>query len=92
MDNICSNNGDTYKIFNTILYSITLFFELKPNVGIIISGSNDQRIEIYKWYLNKNLKSFTTNYTFFGKNKKMVDFIPYSVDKNIDQILFFKKF
>lgn len=45
MDNVCSNNGDTYKIFNTVLNSINSFFEIYPNAGIIVSGSNFQRID-----------------------------------------------
>lgn len=35
-----SNNGDVFKVFNTVLSSISLFFSLDPNALLTICGSD----------------------------------------------------
>ncbi|MRG45943.1 hypothetical protein GFS24_12515 [Chitinophaga sp. SYP-B3965] len=35
-----SNNGDTYKVFNTVLSTVPLFFEIHSNAIIMIEGSD----------------------------------------------------
>ena len=39
-DKIVSNNGDAYRVFNTVLTTIPLFFEEKPDSGILVQGSD----------------------------------------------------
>ncbi|SFE16040.1 hypothetical protein SAMN05518672_104708 [Chitinophaga sp. CF118] len=39
-DKSVSNNGDTYKVFNTVLTTIPLFFEEKPDGVILVQGSD----------------------------------------------------
>jgi hypothetical protein len=39
-DKSISNNGDVYKVFNTVLTTIPLFFEEKPDSGILVQGSD----------------------------------------------------
>ncbi|MET0466466.1 MAG: hypothetical protein ABW007_25130 [Chitinophagaceae bacterium] len=40
LDEDVSNNGDVFKVFNTILSSIPLFFLLEPNALLMIAGSD----------------------------------------------------
>lgn len=39
-DKIVSNNGDVYRVFNTVLITIPLFFKEKPDSGILVQGSD----------------------------------------------------
>ncbi len=39
-----SNNGDIYKIFNTILFTTTLFFDHVPDALVFVSGSDSQEV------------------------------------------------
>ena len=40
IDKSVSNNGDAYKVFNTVLTTIPLFFEEKPDSAILVQGSD----------------------------------------------------
>jgi hypothetical protein len=40
IDDINSNNGDIYVVFNTVLSTVPLFFEHNPDAVIIVSGSD----------------------------------------------------
>jgi hypothetical protein len=40
IDNVTTNNGDTYKVFNTVLNSIPTFFTKYDNSVISVSGSD----------------------------------------------------
>ncbi|MCB9232002.1 MAG: hypothetical protein H6581_10085 [Bacteroidia bacterium] len=42
LDDINSNNGDMRKVFNTVLNSIPLFFEINKNAAIWVQGSDSQ--------------------------------------------------
>ncbi len=44
LDNVNTNNGDTYKVFNTVLSTIPTFFE-KFNLDIIMVQGSDGRPE-----------------------------------------------
>lgn len=39
-DDVNSNNGDLYKVFNTVLNTVPLFFQKFPEVVIMVSGSD----------------------------------------------------
>lgn len=41
-----SNNGDVYKVYNTVLSTIPIFFEANPDGYILVKGS-DSSIEFY---------------------------------------------
>ncbi|KQO21448.1 hypothetical protein ASF10_11865 [Flavobacterium sp. Leaf82] len=91
VDDANSNNGDVYPVFNTVLLSITAFFEIFPNDKIIVQGSDgtqdflekckenciknckdnkcrkfNQRLKIYKGYVDKNYDILIKEYKFYG--------------------------
>ena len=91
IDDANSNNGDVYPVFNTVLKSISSFFEIFPNDKIIIQGSDgtqeflekckqnckkncvdekcrkfNQRLKIYKNYVDKNYDDLIIEYKFYG--------------------------
>jgi hypothetical protein len=39
-DTINTNNGDMYRVFNTVLSTVQLFFQLHPNAVISVQGSD----------------------------------------------------
>lgn len=41
-DDSLSNNGDAYQVFNTVLYSVPLFFEQHPLSLLMVQGSDSQ--------------------------------------------------
>jgi len=41
VDNVNSNNGDVYIVFNTVLSTVPVFFEKYPDAVIIVSGSDN---------------------------------------------------
>lgn len=43
MDDIDSNNNDVYKVFNTVLYTIPIFFEKHTNDYLIVNGSDGHK-------------------------------------------------
>lgn len=108
VDDANSNNGDVYTVFNTVLSSITKFFEVFPNDKIIVQGSDstqefldkckqncakncrdkkcrkfNQRLRIYKNYVDKNYDDLIKEYTFYGgykdefQNSYLEDYIKY---------------
>lgn len=90
IDDANSNNGDIYKVLNTVLSSIPIFFEKYPNDKIIVQGSDstddflqsciancnrcikgncrkyNQRLKIYKNYVDKHYDDLIKIYTFYG--------------------------
>jgi len=42
LDNPTSNNGDHYRIFHTVLYTIPKFFNLYPDVILMVRGSDSR--------------------------------------------------
>ncbi len=64
IDTVNTNNGDAYKVFNTILDSISLFFEKHPKDMLMVSGSDsrDDFIEKCKITCKKNCKTGCKNF------------------------------
>jgi hypothetical protein len=42
IDDVLTNNGDHYKVFNTVLNSVPLFFEKFPESCLFVSGSDSK--------------------------------------------------
>jgi len=61
-----TNNGDMYKVFNTVLYSIPLFFELHPEVFLFVTGFDDLRKKVYRRYVRQNISSLSESYLILG--------------------------
>jgi len=75
-DSINSNNGDAYKVFNTVLHSIPLFFSKNLGSCLIVSGSDIRRTRLYNMYVTRNYETLTHDYAFYGiKRNILAEFV-----------------
>ncbi|KLT69026.1 MULTISPECIES: DUF6934 family protein [unclassified Flavobacterium] len=82
IDNINSNNGDIYIVFNTVLSTIPSFFETNPDAVIIVSGSDS-----HENFINDCLPKCTKKCTDKCKNhQRRIKTYRYYVDKNFDEL------
>lgn len=65
-DKANSNNGDMWKVFNTVLHTIPTFFSKHTKAGIMVSGSDQRRIKAYCMHVSRNYETLTQEYTFYG--------------------------
>ncbi len=82
IDNVNSNNGDIYLVFNTVLNTVPLFFENNKDAVIIVSGSDSHDNFIKNCILNCK-KKCTTNCKNFQRRIKTYR---YYIDKNFDEL------
>lgn len=116
-DDVNTNNGDAYKVFNTVLATIPIFFEKFISSLIVVRGSDstpeflkncamtcrkhceseckkfNQRIRIYRNYIDKNYLTLSIEYQFYGgyvdeNNQILIE--EYSQHKTYDAILLSK--
>jgi len=116
-DDANTNNGDAYKVFNTVLATIPIFFEKFISSTILVRGSDstaeflkncglscrkrceseckkfNQRIRIYRNYIDKNYLTLAKEYRFYGgyvdeNNQILIE--DYSPLKTYDAILLSK--
>lgn len=88
-DKVNSNNGDTRKVFNTVLNTIPDFFEKNENTALLVSGSDERRLRIYCGYVSKHLHELELTYRFYGfSNDKLVRFQQGNL---YDSVVFFPK-
>jgi hypothetical protein len=82
IDNVNTNNGDAYKVFNTVLNTILIFFENFKNHMLIVQGSDGRPefIENCKKTCNKNCREECRNH-----NRRINIYRAY-VDKNYKQL------
>ncbi|MCG2613163.1 hypothetical protein LZZ85_02690 [Terrimonas sp. NA20] len=82
LDGEVSNNGDVFKVFNTILSSIPLFFSLEPNALLMISGSDsgEQYVSRCRISCTKNCDGLCRN-----ENRRINIYKKY-VEKNYDSL------
>ena len=82
LDEINTNNGDTYKVFNTVLSTIPLFFENFGNEILMVQGSDGKPgfIEKCMRICKKNCVLECKNY-----NRRISIYCGY-VDRNYDQL------
>jgi hypothetical protein len=78
-----SNNGDTYKVFNTVLCSILAFFEICPKDMLMIQGSDGTPEFVKHCRLNCTKKCNEECKNF---NRRINIYQNY-VDKNYDQLI-----
>ena len=88
-DTLNSNNGDMYKVFNTVLHTIPTFFSKYPDTCIAVQGSDKRRIKAYCMYVSKNYENLSTEYTFYGVTGTI--FTPFKVGTVYDQVVFLPK-
>lgn len=117
-DKIHTNNGDAYKVFNSVISTTPMFFEKFSDDILMVLGSDggsefaenckrtcikkcesfcrkfNQRITIYRNYVEKNFVELSRTYWFLGGyiivNTHIVT-ERYILGRNYDAILIFKK-
>jgi len=83
LDDVTSNNGDMYTVFNTVLTTIPEFFTLFPSAVIMIGGS-DSHTEFRNSCLSTCSKKCGVDEC---KNaKRRIRIYRYYVDKNFDDL------
>jgi len=82
IDDINSNNGDMYIVFNTVLHTVPNFFELNPDAVIIVSGSDghDDFINNCKLACKKKCEHTCKNF------QRRIKTYTYYIDKNFDEL------
>ncbi len=82
IDDINSNNGDMYIVFNTVLHTVPYFFEHQPDAVIIVSGSDghDDFINNCKPACKKKCEHTCKNF------QRRMKTYTYYIDKNFDEL------
>lgn len=88
-DAINSNNGDMRIVFNTVLYTIPIFFTQYPECCIHVTGSDIKRKRIYSNFVSKHYETFRDEFSFFGLNKNVI--MPFERYSLYDGVFLFKK-
>ncbi len=83
-----SNNGNMIQVYNTVINTVPLFFELHPNTCLFVTGSDQKRKNIYSGYVSRHFATFSTEYTFFGQEQG-AKFVPFECRKPYEGLLFY---
>lgn len=89
-----SNNGDMYKIFQTVLSTIPMFFAQYPSAMLYVSGVDMIRKQLYRRYVNQQYDQLAESYGFYGCyifDKKIEGIEKYVVGKRYDAIITYVK-
>lgn len=86
---IMSNNGDVFKVFNTVAICIELFLEKYPEAVILFTGSTDKRTKIYLKLISRNWVLLHQMFDIKGINQD--NFEDFEPGKNYIGIVFVKK-
>lgn len=82
IDDINSNNGDMYTVFNTVLSTVPVFFQNYPDSVIMISGSDS-----HDEFINDCLPTCKKKCIEHCKNyQRRIKTYRYYVDKNFDEL------
>jgi hypothetical protein len=82
IDDVNSNNGDIYIVFNTVLSTVPMFFETHKDAVIFVSGSDshDDFIKNCSLTCKKKCESNCKNY------QRRIKTYRYYVDKNFEEL------
>ncbi len=84
IDDISSNNRDVYKVFNSVLQTIPMFFKLYPNSILLVQGS-DGRSE----FTEKCRFTCSKKCAFDCRNfNRRINIYQRWLDKNYDKLVF----
>ncbi len=82
-DSINSNNGDHYRVFNTVLSTVPKFFKLHPNATMVVQGSDQGTA-----FLNKCKETCRKECGNSCKNiNRRIKAYRYFVEKNYDKLM-----
>lgn len=82
VDDINSNNGDIYIVFNTVLSTVPMFFAINEDAVIIVSGSDS-----HDEFINDCLPTCKKKCVALCKNfQRRIKTYRYYVDKNFEDL------
>ena len=82
VDDVNSNNGDIYIVFNTVLSTVPMFFAINEDVVIIVSGSDS-----HDEFINDCLPTCKKKCIEHCKNyQRRIKTYRYYVDKNFEEL------
>ena len=82
VDDVNSNNGDIYIVFNTVLSTVPMFFAINEDVVIIVSGSDS-----HDEFINDCLPTCKKKCVEHCKNyQRRIKTYRYYVDKNFEEL------
>ncbi|MEM9545869.1 MAG: hypothetical protein AAGA77_07845 [Bacteroidota bacterium] len=65
-DQVRSNNGDMYVVFNTVLHTIPLFLSKVGFAAICVRGSDEIRHLAYHRFVERNISRLKLEYELYG--------------------------
>lgn len=71
-DKVRSNNGDMYRVFNSVLFTIPIFFQKFNDSAIHVKGSDQIRHLAYHRFINQRYQNLTLQYRFYGSINGML--------------------
>ena len=82
IDDVNSNNGDMRIVFNTVLSTVPMFFDINADAVIIVSGSDS-----HEEFINDCLPNCKKKCIDYCKNyQRRIKTYRYFVDKNFEQL------
>ena len=89
-DNILSQNGDVYRVFQTVLQSLAEFLAHHPRDYVFVRGSDGRRTNLYRRFVNKHISTLSESYRFYGcyiKDGKIDIQSSYQVGEEYDGVI-----
>lgn len=62
-----SNNGDIFKVLDTVAAILEYFLSITVNTAVYIKGADDRRINVYQWRITRSLEKYAINYNILGQ-------------------------
>jgi hypothetical protein len=75
-----SNNGDVKTVFYTVVATLSDFFLVHPDDTIYVTGSNRQRLEVYKGLISRHWKLIEPFYEINGFFNGKIEVFEYGKD------------
>ena len=65
-DSIITNNGDSRKVFATVVSTLYAFTAKYPDVWVFATGSNEVRTRLYRMGITTNLETLKQDFFVYG--------------------------
>ncbi|MCT4561791.1 MAG: hypothetical protein N4A41_10480 [Crocinitomicaceae bacterium] len=89
IDDVITNNGDSYKVLATVSSSLFAFFDKHPNAIVYIVGSNSIRTRLYRIGISTNLHLIDDLFEIHGLLNDQWEI--FNINQNYDAFLISKK-
>lgn len=61
-----TNNNDRDKVLATVAYTVGIFLEHYPSRSVVLAGSTEVRVRLYRMAISKNLEELEEKFNVFG--------------------------